>query len=252
MQLRTLRYTNTAFESNRLYIMQHPDYSATVVDPASADEVLDFLNDHGLNLPGILVTHHHADHTDGIAGILKVYPDSPVIVGSGLETHITQATHILGDWQELTIGDTRLRAIATPGHTLTHYVYATDQGVLFAGDCLFRLGCGRLFEGTPDMMWTSILRIRALPDNTLVCCGHDYVVDNAKFSLQVMPGDQALIDALEELVQLESDQRLPFLLGDDKKSNLFLRADEPAVMEATGKKSSRDCFAGLRLRRDSF
>lgn len=252
MKLHTLHYRDEVFASNRLYVMQHRDFSATVVDPASAEEVLDFLALHELNLAAILVTHHHADHTDGIPELLKIYPDCPVVTGSGVETIVKSATHILQDTESLTVADTEIQALATPGHTLAHYAFMTSAGVLFSGDCLFRLGCGRLFEGSPDMLWTSLLRLRALPDQTLVCCGHDYVVDNAKFSLQLMPNDQELMVAIQELISTPVENRLPFLLADDKKTNLFLRADEPEVMKAVGKTSSRESLAALRRIRDNI
>ncbi len=252
MKLHTLLYNDEVFASNRLYIMQHPDRSATVVDPASASEVLEFLQKHDLNLAAILITHHHADHTAGIPELLAEYPDCPVITGKGVERQIKQANHILQDNDSMTIGDINIRAMATPGHTLAHYAFLTNTGVLFSGDCLFRLGCGRLFEGSPDMLWTSLLRIRALPDTTVICCGHDYAVDNARFSLQFMPDDTALTEAVQELVQLESELRLPYLLGEDKRSNLFLRADEPEVMAAAHCASSRDTLAALRRMRDNL
>ncbi|NQY83006.1 MAG: hydroxyacylglutathione hydrolase [Alphaproteobacteria bacterium] len=252
MKLQTLQYRDEAFASNRLYIMQHPDFSATVVDPASADEVLDFLAEHDLNLAGILVTHHHADHTEGIPKLLELYPGCPVITGKGVERYVKQANHILNDNDVITVGDTEVRAMATSGHTVAHYAFLTNSGVLFSGDCLFRLGCGRLFEGSPDMLWTSLLRLRALPDNTLVCCGHDYVIDNARFSLQLMPEDPALVAAVQELVEIAPENRLPYLLGDDKRSNLFLRADDPEVMIAVRCQSSRDALAALRRMRDNW
>lgn len=252
MKLHTLMYTDEVFSSNRLYLMQHPDRSATVVDPASAPEVLQFLEQNELNLAAILITHHHGDHTAGIPALLEQYPDCPVITGEGVERKITQTTHILQDNDSMTIGDISIRALATPGHTLAHYAYLTDTGVLFSGDCLFRLGCGRLFEGSPDMLWTSLLRIRALPDSTLVCCGHDYAVDNARFSLQFMPDDPALTEAVQDLIQLEPEKRLPYLLDEDKRANLFLRADEPEVMAKARCTSSRDTLAALRRMRDNL
>ena len=252
MKLHTLFYADESLASNRLYIMQHPDQSATVVDPASADEALEFLQQHDLNLAAILITHHHADHTAGIPDLLSQYPDCPVITGKGVERNVKQATHILQDDDTMTIGDIDIRAMATPGHTLAHYAYLTDTGILFSGDCLFRLGCGRLFEGSPDMLWTSLLRIRALPDSTIVCCGHDYSVDNARFSLQFMPDDSALTEAVQELINLKPEDRLPYPLGEDKKSNLFLRADEPEVMATARCTSSRDTLAALRRMRDQL
>ena len=252
MELHTLNYTDESFASNRLYIMQHPDRSATVIDPASAPEALEFLQQRELNLAAMVITHHHADHTAGIPELLADYPDCPVITGKGVERQVKQATHILQDNDTITVGDIQLRAISTPGHTLAHYAFLTDTGVLFSGDTLFRLGCGRLFEGSPDMLWTSLLRIRALPDTTVVCCGHDYAVDNARFSLQFMPDDAALTEAVQELVSLAPEARLPYLLGEDKRSNLFLRADEPEVMAAAHCASSRDTLAALRRMRDNL
>jgi hydroxyacylglutathione hydrolase len=250
MELHTLRFKDEAFATNRQYIMKHVDQSATVVDPASAEEALAFLEANECNLAAILLTHYHADHTAGVPALLEAYPDCPVVSGDGVQHKIPQVTHILADGHNITIGDTQLTALATPGHTLDHYAFHTNNGVAFVGDCLFRLGCGRLFEGTPDMLWTSLLKLRALPDNTIVCCGHDYVVDNAKFSLQTMSEDAALTAAVQQLITLTEDTRLPFLLGEDKASNLFLRADQPEVMAAVNTTNARDCLAALRRMRD--
>ena len=250
MELHCLRYADEQLATNRQYIMRHPDFSATVVDPGSAQEALGFLEQQNCNLAAIVLTHYHADHTAGIKKLLEAYPDCPVVAGDGVQHKIPQVTHLLADGHEITIGDTVLKTLATPGHTLDHYAFYTNNGVLFAGDCLSRLGCGRLFEGTAEQLWTSLLRLRALPDTTLVCCGHDYLVDNAKFSLQVMPDDESLGESIRELINLTPEQRLPFVLGEDKTTNLFLRADQPTVMQATRTKNARDCLAALRRMRD--
>jgi hydroxyacylglutathione hydrolase len=153
------------------------------------------------------------------------------------------------------VGGLLARVLETPGHTLDHisYVFHNDK-VLFAADTLFSIGCGRVFEGNYPMMWESLLKLRALPDDFKLYCGHEYTAANVKFALTVEPDNAALKARAEEVTRLRAANKptIPTLLGEEKKANVFLRADEPAVAASLRMKgrSAAEVFGELRERKN--
>ena len=242
---------------NYVYLVHEPAAGVTgVVDPAVAGAVLERLAARGWKLDWILTTHHHADHTGGnlelkratgckIAGARK---DARRIPGIDLE---------LAEGERFELGSSSAEILETPGHTSGHISYwFRDARALFCADTLFSLGCGRLFEGTPAQMWNSLLKLRALPDDAMVYCGHEYTQSNARFALSVDPDTPALQARAEEIERQRAEKRptVPTRLGEEKRANPFLRADDPAIRKALGMTSATDVdvFAELRSRKDSF
>jgi len=164
-----------AFSDNYLWAL-HNGQQALVVDPGDAGPVLDFLHKNSLDLAAILVTHHHADHIGGVARLKRVF-DCPVYAPD--DPRIPVKDVIVGDNDEIKVApwEQPFQVLHVPGHTLTHVAYVTE-GLLFCGDTLFSMGCGRLFEGSPAQMWQSLQRLAALPGDTRVCCAHEYTLSS--------------------------------------------------------------------------
>jgi hydroxyacylglutathione hydrolase len=155
----------------------------------------------------------------------------------------------------LKVGSSLARVLETPGHTLDHVSYVFDnEKALFAADTLFSIGCGRVFEGTYPMMWDSLLKLRALPDDFKLYCGHEYTASNIKFALTIEPDNAALKARAEQVNRLRSENKptIPTLLGEEKKANVFLRADEPSVAASVRMKdrSAAEIFGELRERKN--
>ncbi len=153
------------------------------------------------------------------------------------------------------VGSLLARVLETPGHTLDHISYVFDgEKAVFAADTLFSIGCGRVFEGTYPMMWDSLLKLRALPDDFKLYCGHEYTASNIKFALTIEPDNAALKARAEEVKRLRSENKptIPTLLGEEKKANVFLRADEPSVAANVRMKdrSAAEIFGDLRERKN--
>ena len=210
----------------------------------------------GWPLTHILVTHKHPDHVDGISA-LKARHGCTVIGPAAEEAAIPGIDRLVAGGDVLVIGGQSIDVIATPGHTLGHVAYHfAEARRLFAADCLFSLGCGRLFEGTPAQMWDSLSRLAALPDDTLLHGGHDYTLANARFALSVDPGNAALSARAAEAERQKTEGRmsLPVRLGAEKAENPFLRPHDPAIRAALGMADASDAevFAELRARKDRF
>jgi len=204
----------------------------------------------------ILNTHHHPDHTGGNAELKRRY--GATLVGPRSEAaRIADMDVTVGEGDTVAVGAETATVLETPGHTRGHVCYHfAGAGALFAGDTLFSLGCGRLFEGTADQMWTSLGKLRALPDETRLYCGHEYTQTNARFSLGVDPDNDALrarADAVETL-RASGEPTIPARLGDEKAASPFLRADDPSLQAAIGMIGADPVavFAEVRRRRDSF
>jgi hydroxyacylglutathione hydrolase len=256
-----------AFTDNYIWCLADTDSGkALIVDPGQADPVANYLNRNQLALDTILVTHHHPDHTGGIATLRDQFsPDRIVAPANSPFTGGTDTVHP-GDqvvWETLTF-----EVLATPGHTLDHIAFFSDdrvegRPVLFCGDTLFACGCGRLFEGTPGQMVESLAGLRRLPDDTSVFCAHEYTLANLHFARDWLPDDPALAAFEEHCQALRDDNRptVPVVLGDEKKRNPFLRWDDPAVIrvaEAYGREhnlvtdSDSTVFAAVRHGKDNF
>ncbi|MCG6858970.1 MAG: hydroxyacylglutathione hydrolase [Salaquimonas sp.] len=222
------------------------------VDAPEADAVLKALRDTGWKLTHILVTHHHDDHIQGIArvkaetGAMVIGPASPSI--ADLDRTVAE-----GDTIDL-VGE-EIQVIATPGHTLDMLnYYLPKSSAVFAGDTLFAMGCGRVFEGTPAMMWDSLKKLMALPPETKVYCGHEYTLANAKFSMTVDGTNPDLIARLAEVEALRAAGKptLPTTMGLELKTNPFLRAADATIRTNLGMQSASDAqvFTEIRGRKD--
>jgi hydroxyacylglutathione hydrolase len=214
------------------------------------------LDEKGWRLNRILTTHHHGDHVEANLALKKEY--ACTVTGPAVE-----ADRIPGINVEVRGGDTfafggfQVRVIDTPGHTLGHISYwLPEAGVLFAADTLFAMGCGRIFEGTPEMMWASLERLAALPDETIVYCGHEYTEANARFAVTVEPENADLISRAEEVRRLRQAGKptLPTTIALEKRTNPFLRAREPRIAKRLDMSGAEpvEVFAELRRRKDNF
>lgn len=244
-------------QDNYGVLFHDPATGATAsIDAPEAAPVERALQETGWKLTDILVTHHHSDHTAGIFELKKrhgcrvVAPRKEAAGIPGVDTRVAE-----GD--TVKVGDLRGRAIETPGHTAGHIVYLFDADkVAFVGDTLFSIGCGRVIEGTPEMMWNSLLKLRALPDDTIFYCGHEYTQANIRFAMTIEPGNAALAARAKEVDRLRAQGKptIPATIGTEKKENPFLRADVPAVAAAVGLsgKSPAEVFAEVRARKNKF
>jgi hydroxyacylglutathione hydrolase len=211
-----------------------------VVDPGDAQPVLQALSTHGLQLLGILVTHHHADHTGGV-NLLRERTGATVF-GPAHEP-MPEPIRRLGDGDTVDLLGLTFLVLDVPGHTRGHIAYfcaaapleAAAVPLLFCGDTLFSAGCGRLFEGTPSQMLASLDRLSALPDSSLVCCTHEYTLSNLKFALAVDPDNAALTAYADRCRSLRAEGKptLPSTLALELQINPFLRTRTPAVDTAT-------------------
>lgn len=208
---------------------------AAVVDPGEAAPVRKYLAGEGLTLCAILATHHHPDHVGGIAELVR---DAKVPVHGPKGEPIPELTHPVGEGDRVELPQLGLvfSVFDIPGHTRAHVAYY-GAGSLFSGDTLFACGCGRVFEGTPAQMLASLGKMAALPDDTLVYCGHEYTLANIEFARKVDPGNAALAAREERVRRLRAAGKpsLPSTLGEERATNPFLRCAEPPVVESANK-----------------
>ncbi|MGK0674332.1 MAG: hydroxyacylglutathione hydrolase [Halothiobacillaceae bacterium] len=247
-----------AFDDNYIWLL-HDGTDTAVVDPGDARPVIDYLDGQSLHLNAILLTHHHGDHTGGARELAERY--GAVIFGPPSE-RIDDIRRPLEDGETVDLGQLgQWQVMATPGHTLDHIAYYSQEaGALFCGDTLFGAGCGRLFEGTPRQMQNTLEKIRALPDDTLIYCGHEYTEDNLRFAVLAEPGNQAIRDRIETTrAQRErGEPTVPSTLRLEKATNPFLRWDSPELRRRVAERSGQDIakpdamFAAIRAWKDAF
>ena len=223
-----------AFKDNYIWTLRDGKHAA-VVDPGDARPVIDYLTREKLELVAILATHHHADHVGGIPGLLE---QGRVPVYGPRGEPIESLTRAVGEGDTVAIPelDVSFAVLDIPGHTRAHIAYYGAE-CLFCGDTLFACGCGRVFEGTPEQMYASLEKLRALPDSTKVYCGHEYTLANIGFARGVEPGNEALDarEARDRRLREAGKPTLPTTLGEEKATNPFLRCLEPAVVESANK-----------------
>jgi hydroxyacylglutathione hydrolase len=245
------------FKDNYGVLVHDPSTGATAaIDAPEAAPVEAALKSAGWKLTDILVTHHHHDHTGGIAE-LKARHGCRVVAPAGEAARIPEVDETMREGDTVHVGSLEARVVETPGHTsapATLY-FAADK-LLFAGDTLFSIGCGRVIEGTMEMMWQSMLKLRALPDDTKLYCGHEYTQANIRFARSIEPNNPALQKRADEADWLISHgtPTIPVPLGLEKAANPFLRADVPEVAAAVGLagKPAAQVFAEIRERKNKF
>jgi hydroxyacylglutathione hydrolase len=250
-----------AFRDNYIWLIRRGTRAA-VVDPGDAAPVIAYLEREGLQLSAIIATHHHNDHVGGNLGLIARWP-VPVF-GPARET-IPGRTNALGEGDCVLVPgiDVTFDVLDIPGHTAGHIAFVGSLGsvpAVFCGDTLFAVGCGRLFEGTPTEMWSSLSKLAALPSETRVFCGHEYTLANIRFALAVEPDNRTLIarQSLEEQRRARGEPTLPSTIGDERATNPFLRAEQPAVKMAAEAHDGHSfdnpvaTFAALRAWKNAF
>ena len=255
-------HTIPAFEDNYLWLFHQADQRAAfVVDPGEAQPVLDCLKQNNLELSGILITHHHPDHTGGIKDLLT---NNDVPVYGPDSANIPQISHRLYEGDCIRLADTDFSVLEIPGHTLDHIAYtASPEGqspLVFCGDTLFTAGCGRMFEGSAEQMYQSLQKLAALPDATRIYCAHEYTLSNLAFATAVEPTSQALIDktAADEEKRQQGLPTVPSTLAIERETNPFLRCHLAPIALAASRHSARklsdpvDVMREIRLWKDTF
>lgn len=226
------------------------------IDAPDAVAVKHALEERGWTLTHILVTHHHADHTAGIPS-LKSETHCTVIGPKAESVRIPGLDVGVAEPDSLALGRLEADVLDTPGHTIGHISYWFPKiEVAFVGDTLFAMGCGRVLEGTPEMMWASLQKIAALPPATRLYCGHEYTVSNGKFGVTIEPGNTRLAERLAESEEIRAagEPTLPTRVDLERETNVFLRAPMPAIREHVNLPSAPDwkVFADLRERKNKF
>ena len=238
-------------------LLHDPATGATAaIDAPEAAAVEAALRAKGWRLTDILVTHHHHDHTGGIEE-LKGRHRCRIVAPNAEADGIPEVDETVREGDRVRVGSLEGRVIETPGHTAGHISYMFDhEKLVFVGDTLFSIGCGRVIEGTPEMMWQSLLKLRGLPDDTQIYCGHEYTQANIRFAKTIEPDNKDLAAREREVTSLLANNKstVPSLLGAEKKENVFLRADVPAVAAAVGLSghSPAEVFAEVRARKNKF
>lgn len=232
-----------AFADNYLWLVHDAESGSTaVVDPGDGDAVLAAAAERGWTIDTILNTHWHPDHTGGNAAVKEATGATVFGPASEIE-RIATVDRPLGDGDRIAFGGHEAEIWAVPGHTLGHIAYVfRNEAIAFVGDTLFAMGCGRLFEGTPEQMYASLQRIAGLPDDTRLYPAHEYTLSNARFSAHAAPADTAVAKRLAAVDAMRAEGRitLPTTVAEERATNLFVRA--PNAEE----------FARLRAAKDSF
>jgi hydroxyacylglutathione hydrolase len=239
------------------YLLHDSVHNLTAaIDTPEIAPLNDALTSRGWTLTHIFNTHHHYDHAGGNLA-LKDQWQCTITGAKDDAERIPGIDHKMSDGDAFTFGDHRVEVLDVSGHTLGHIAfYLPEDKLLFSGDALFALGCGRLFEGSPEQMWTSLQKLRALPDDTTVYCAHEYTQANARFALSVEPQNAMLQARAKEIDQLRAAGKptVPSMLGLEKQTNPFLRPDSTDLQKTLGLVNSDPVtvFAQTRRLKDSF
>lgn len=245
-----------AFQDNYIWALCQPDNDfCIVVDPGDAKPVQTFLQQHNKQLAVILVTHHHHDHTGGIATLRQDWPNVRVIGPSAEQDKISGLTELVQHNDTVTIENMQLNfsVIRVPGHTLGHIAFYSAP-ILFCGDTLFSAGCGRLFEGTPKQMLNSLNTLAALPDETQIYCTHEYTLANLAFAAYAEPDNITATNYRQTCEELRHKQlpTLPSSMAIEKKINPFLRCENKKLQQQWQANSALDLFSKIRAAKDTF
>lgn len=245
-----------AFNDNYIWVLTEPhNPNCLIVDPGDGKVVTDYLQQQKKNLVAILITHHHADHTGGILQLKQQFPDCQVIGPAAEAKKIQELDQLVSGGEQLRISglNWQCQVLDLPGHTAGHIGFYSAP-VLFCGDTLFSVGCGRLFEGTAEQLYQSLQSLAALPDDTLICCTHEYTLANIAFALSVEPDNidlQQYLGLCRQKRQL-SKPTLPALMAVEKKVNPFLRCHNSKLQRKFEQNSALALFTTLRQAKDQF
>ena len=254
-------YRIPALSDNYIFLLYDPQQNiAAVVDPAEAQPVLQRLQELKAELVAIFNTHHHSDHVGGNRELMKQFPGVRVYGGAEDEGRILGQQVFLQEGDRVSFADQEAEVLFVPGHTRAHIAYYFpptndgETGELFCGDTLFAGGCGRLFEGSPGQMVTSLSKLQALPDNTRVWCAHEYTLKNLQFALTVDGSNPDLQSRFAEVkaARSRSEATVPSTLGVEKRTNPFMRWNQPALQSAVKSLDTVQTFARLRGMKDRF
>ena len=246
-----------AFTDNYIWLVTTNEGSI-VIDPGESSNVINHIDKNQLDLKAIFITHHHLDHTGGVDEITSYYPVDVFGPNNNIETISKRLRY--GD--NINIIGIEFQIIEIPGHTLDHIAYYSKNNgnpILFCGDTLFSAGCGRVFEGTFEQMYESLLKLKNLPNNTKIYCGHEYTLSNLEFAKEAEPFNQNILSRYNEVIKLREKgiPSLPSLLSTELKTNPFLRCDSKEVQENISTKfntlkETKEIFKALRLWKDNF
>ncbi len=227
-----------------------------VIDVPETAPIAQVLADKGWTLSHVLLTHHHWDHVDGLAALLRDHPAQ--VVGASADAHrLPKLDMQMAEGDSFTIGGEPVHVIDVSGHTVGHIAFHMPASkAVFTADSLMALGCGRLFEGTPAQMWQSLSKLAALPDDTIVYSGHEYTASNAAFAATIDPGNSALISRSKDIAAKRAAgmPTVPSTLRLELDTNPFLRASDPAIAAHLGMTGATpsDIFTEIRARKDRF
>lgn len=248
--------TIPCLKDNYAFLIHDASSGATaVVDVPEAGPILDALDARGWTLTHVLLTHHHWDHIDGLSG-LRIGPEVAVI-GAAADAHrLPPLTQAVAEGDTIHFGNAEAQIFDVSGHTVGHIAFwFPESALLFTGDSLMAMGCGRLFEGTPAQMWQSLSKLAALPGTTLVCSGHEYTEGNARFA-RTLDEPPALIERMDRIARARASglPTVPSTLAEERATNPFLRASDPAMKKTLGLGDATDAevFATIRARKDNF
>ena len=241
-------------KDNYAFILYDTNNNASIIDPAESLSIIQYINNKNLKIKDIFITHHHKDHTGGIYGILKNFPQANVHSPS---PHIENTRYVLNNNDEVETSLNSFKILSTPGHTLDHIIYYDNLNkILFCGDTLFRLGCGKIFEGTFNQMFSSLQKINELNDDLIVYCGHEYTLSNLNFFENILNVKKLYFDMRQKI---EHDLELhgksvPFNLADEKSYNLFLNQESEMadLIKKELKLENFGLFKYLREKKDGF
>ncbi len=242
-------------DDNYIYVLRdEATATVAVVDPAMAEPVLAFLEKRNWRLNFILNTHHHGDHVGGNRELIEK-TGCKVIGASKDAARIPGITKRVGEGDEVLVGESQAKVFEVHGHTRGHIAYWFEKdNALFCGDTIFSLGCGKLFEGTPEEMWASLAKLRALPGDTRIYCAHEYTLENAQFAVVAEPGNEHLRKFVEtaKAKRARGEPTVPSLLREECGANPFLRPESPEIQERFGVKGCElwRVFGETRRRKD--
>jgi hydroxyacylglutathione hydrolase len=247
-------YLFPQLEDNYGYLIKNPHATEGIlVDPSDLEMCLKILELNDCSPTHILLTHHHDDHIGAVQDLKNKFQS--IIIGFEHDKKIPQPDLFVKDEEIIEIHQNKFKVLHTPGHTLQHVNYfILEHNILFSGDTLFSMGCGRMFEGTPELFWQSLSKIKKLPEDTTIYCGHEYTLSNVKFALSIHPENQDLHKYALWTEHQEKEHRptIPAKLIDQIKCNPFLQCDSPHFQELYKSTDATEVFGKMRKAKDNF